>query len=567
MTPELNVGTLLNELFVDTVRVSLPLFRPELCLVATIVLLLLCRMLPLLRYLDSGGIALGGVCFAAWYAYVDFLSIGSQMGDPLLSADAVRNELFGGLLVFDSFTAFLRLVLAGFLVLYVVLTKLSGIPDREDGADFYSLVLGSSLGMCLMVSANNLVMVFMAIEMASVPSYVLAGMLKGRPASSEAALKYAIYGAGTAGVMLYGISLISGVLGTLALPDVSFEISRVLAAGGTSGSTMVLCLGGLMLSVGLAFKLSAVPFHFWCPDVFEGAAAEVGAFLSVASKAAAVALLVRVAFAFSAPVSDAAVGMSASAVASSDARHFVVYVIGLFAAVTCTFGNLAAYGQTNMKRLLAYSTIAHAGYIMMAVAAAVAMVAISVEGARDAVSAVAFYLATYLFMNLGAFACIILFSIRTGSDRISDYAGLYQKDPLITLGLSLCLLSLGGIPPMLGFFGKIYLFFAGWANHEYLLVVVGLITSVISIYYYISVIKMMVVKEPHEASDVVKNYPEVDWSLMGMQPLRVALIGCVGVTAIGGILSNPLFQWANDAVSETPLLQQAIALAGERGLG
>jgi NADH-quinone oxidoreductase subunit N len=286
VTPELNAGTLLKELFVDTVGISVPLFRPELCLVATIVLLLLCRMLPLLRHVDSGGIALGGVCFAAWFAYVDFIGIGSQVGESLLSTPEIRQELFGGLLVFDSFTAFLRLVLAGFLILYIAMTKLSGIPDREDGADFYSLVLGSSLGMCLMVSANNLLMVFMAVEMASVPSYVLAGMLKGRPASSEAALKYAVYGAGTAGVMLYGISLISGVLGTLVLPDISYEISRVLAAGGTSGSTMVLCLGGLMLSVGLAFKLSAVPFHFWCPDVFEGAAAEVGAFLSVATAAA-----------------------------------------------------------------------------------------------------------------------------------------------------------------------------------------------------------------------------------------------------------------------------------------
>ncbi|MDB4475936.1 proton-conducting transporter membrane subunit, partial [Pirellulales bacterium] len=199
MTPELNAGTLLNELFIDTVGISVPLFRPELCFVATIVLLLLCRMLPLLRYVDSGGIALGGVCFAAWFAYVDFIGIGKEVGESLLSTSAIRQELFGGLLVFDSFTAFLRLVLAGFLILYIALTKLSGIPDREDGADFYSLVLGSSLGMCLMVSANNLLMVFMAVEMASVPSYVLAGMLKGRPASSEAALKYAVYGAGTAG--------------------------------------------------------------------------------------------------------------------------------------------------------------------------------------------------------------------------------------------------------------------------------------------------------------------------------------------------------------------------------
>ena len=499
MTPELNVGTLLNELFVDTVRVSLPLFRPELCLVATIVLLLLCRMLPLLRYVDSGAIALGGVCFAAWYAYTDFLSIDSQMADSLLSTSAVRNELFGGLLVFDSFTAFLRLVLAGFLVLYVVLTKLSGIPDREDGADFYSLVLGSSLGMCLMVSANNLLMVFMAVEMASVPSYALAGMLKGRPASSEAALKYAVYGAGAAGVMLYGISLISGVLGTLVLPDVSFEISRVLAAGGTSGSTMVLCLGGLMLSVGLAFKLSAVPFHFWCPDVFEGAAAEVGAFLSVASKAAAVALLVRVAFAFSAPVTEDVVGMSANAVANTDVRHFIVYVIGLFAAVTCTFGNLAAYGQTNMKRLLAYSTIAHAGYIMMAVAAAVALVATSPEGARDAVSAVAFYLATYLFMNLGAFGIVALLRNRLKSEEISSYAGLIRVSPGIVVATAVVLVSLIGLPPLAGFVAKFLVFSslvdaitAGAESPLMLsLLVIGGFNTVVSLFYYLRVLKVM----------------------------------------------------------------------------
>ena len=183
-------------------------------------------------------------------------------------------------------------------------------------------------------------------------------------------------------------------------------------------------------------------------------------------------------------------------------------------------------------------------------------------GTEDGFAAMVLYMAAYLFMNLGAFACIILFSLRTGSDRIADYAGLYQKDPLITLGLSLCLLSLGGIPPMLGFFGKIYLFFAGWADHQYLLVVVGLITSVVSIYYYISVIKMMVVKEPQEASDVVKAYPAITWNLAGMPSLRAALVGCVLVTAVGGILSNPLFMWASSTVAGTPILQQAIAASG-----
>ncbi len=519
MTPELNAGTLLNDLFIDTVSISVPLFRPELCFVATIVLLLLCRMLPLLRYVDSGGIALGGVCFAAWFAYVDFIGIGNQVGESLLSTSAMRQELFGGLLVFDSFTAFLRLVLAGFLILYIILTKLSGIPDREDGADFYSLVLGSSLGMCLMVSANNLLMVFMAVEMASVPSYVLAGMLKGRPASSEAALKYAVYGAGTAGVMLYGISLISGVLGTLVLPDISVEISRVLAAGGTSGSTMVLCLGGLMLSVGLAFKLSAVPFHFWCPDVFEGAAAEVGAFLSVASKAAAVALLIRVAFAFSMPESGAAVGMSGNLAALADSRHFVVYVIGLLAAVTCTFGNLAAYGQTNMKRLLAYSTIAHAGYLMMAVAAAVAMVTISPEGARDAVTAVAFYLATYLFMNLGAFGIVALLRNRLKSEEISAYAGLIRVNPGVVVAMAVVLVSLIGLPPLAGFVAKFLVFSSlvdaittGAESPLMLsLLAIGGLNTVISLFYYLRVLKVMTF-DPIPEDRVSEPFPFVSIS-------------------------------------------------------
>ncbi len=222
-----------------------------------------------------------------------------------------------------------------------------------------------------------------------------------------------------------------------------------------------------------------------------------------------------------------------------------------------SLGNVVALAQKSMKRMLAYSSIGQAGFVMIGL----------VCGTEDGFAAMVLYMAAYLFMNLGAFACIILFSIRTGSDQISDYAGLYQKDPLITLGLSLCLLSLGGIPPMLGFFGKIYLFFAGWADEQYLLVSVGLVTSVISIYYYISVIKMMVVTEPKEASEVVKAYPSIEWSIPGMSSLKVALIFCVLVTAIGGIISNPLFDFADSAVNGTPLLQEAITLASKSSIG
>ena len=519
MHPALNIGTLLSELFTETVGISLPRFRPELCLVLTIILLLLCRMLPLLRRLDSGLIAFGGVCFAAWYAYVDFMGLRGAPGEAILGTAGGRQELFGGLLVFDAFTAFLRMVLTGFLLLYVLLTKLSGIPDREDGADFYSLVLGSSLGMCLMASANHLLMVFMAVEMASVPSYALAGMLKGRPASSEAALKYAVYGAGAAGVMLYGISLIAGLLGTLQLPAVSTELARVMSAGSTSGSAMVLCLGGLMLTVGLAFKLSAVPFHFWCPDVFEGAAAEVGAFLSVASKAAAVALLVRVAFAFSVPAGLAGSAVVATATALADSRHFVVYTIGLLAAVTCTFGNLAAYGQTNMKRLLAYSTIAHAGYLMMAVAAAVAMAVSTPAGARDAITAVAFYLATYLFMNLGAFGIVALLRNRLRSEEIAAYAGLIRTSPGIVVAMAVVLVSLIGLPPLAGFVAKFLVFsslvdaiIAGAERPLMLaLLVIGGFNTVISLFYYLRVLRVMTF-EPLPDDRVAEPFPLVSLS-------------------------------------------------------
>jgi NAD(P)H-quinone oxidoreductase subunit 2 len=285
----------------------------------------------------------------------------------------------------------------------------------------------------------------------------------------------------------------------------------------------------------VAFKIAAVPFHQWTPDVYEGSPTPVVAFLSVGSKAAGFALALRILVGCFEPF---------------EAQWKLLFTV--LAILSMVLGNVVALAQTSMKRMLAYSSIGQAGFVMIGL----------VCGTEDGYAAMVLYMAAYLFMNLGAFACIILFSLRTGSDRISDYAGLYQKDPLITLGLSLCLLSLGGIPPMLGFFGKIYLFFAGWADGQYLLVVVGLLTSVVSIYYYISVIKMMVVKEPQEASDVVKAYPDVTWSIAGLQPLRAALISCVVVTAVGGILSNPLFGWANGAVAGTPMLQKALAASG-----
>ena len=506
MNAQSNLGTLLTDTLANTLDVSVPLFRPELCLAATVVLLLLCRILPVLKHADSALVALGGVAFGLWYAWSDFKAL--PAGGDLLAG---RQELFTGLLVYDSLTAYVRLLLMGFLVLYILFTKVSEIPDREDGADFYTLVLGSTLGMCLMASANHLLMVFMAIEMASVPSYALAGLLKGRKASSEAALKYAVYGAGAAGIMLYGLSLLAGVLGTCHLPSMAVELAKVAHVGSDGGSVMVLSLGGLMLAVGLAFKLSAVPFHFWCPDVFEGAAAEVGAFLSVASKAAAVALLLRVTFGLGVPAGGLGVPAGGEAAAQSlaalgETRHFMVYVVALMAAVTCTLGNLAAYGQTNMKRLLAYSTIAHAGYLMMGVAAAIAMAGVTASGTRDAVSAVAFYLGTYGFMNLGAFAIVALLRNTLRSEEISSYAGLVRTSPGIVVAMAVVLVSLIGLPPLAGFVAKFLVFssiveaITAGAERPLLLVllVIGGLNTVISLFYYLRVLKVMTFDPPSD---------------------------------------------------------------------
>jgi NADH-quinone oxidoreductase subunit N len=368
-----NLFDLVQALIDDTLS-SMAGFRGELVLCATIVLMLLLRIPTLTSRIDSFYVMLTGSAAALYLA------------GPW-NAIVQPSELFTGLLINDPFTVYFRTLLLLFAVLFAIFTRISGVPDRDAAPDIYSLVLGSTLGMCLMASANHLLIIFLAVEMASVPSYALAGLLKGRRASSEAALKYAVYGAGAAGVMLYGISLLAGVLGSVQLPTMAARLAALLQAANVDHTTgtdtyMVLVLGGLMILVGIAFKLSAVPFHFWCPDVFEGASAEVNAFLSVASKAAALALLVRVAVGFgyitpppvpqpeevalfnvaeSESASDAVADHDAALLSDSSAdaasppldrtaqiealapvRGFLWRALAFLAIITCTFGNLAA---------------------------------------------------------------------------------------------------------------------------------------------------------------------------------------------------------------------------------
>jgi NADH-quinone oxidoreductase subunit N len=563
-----SLHSLVETLMSDTLRVSLPRFVPELIICATIVVMLLARIVRITERIDPFLLALIGSLVAFYYAI--------PAGGIQALGDVQRQEIFTGMLVYDSMTVFFRMFLLAFAFWFIILVRMTGLADRQDGQDFYTLLLGATLGMCLMASANHLMTVFLAVEMASVPSYVMAGILKGRRRASEAALKYAVYGAGAAGVMLYGISLLAGVTGSAHLPTIAAKLAAMdipaLIAAKSGGTLMVLVLAGLMIMVGLAFKLSAVPFHFWCPDVFEGAPAEVDAFLSVASKAAAMALLVRVAIGIgTAPTAatpatpptaaysisahtvafqQPADGEAASAAVSSRApteslslapvRRFMVLLLAVVAAVTCTFGNLAAYGQMNIKRMLAYSTIAHAGYMLMAVAAAVQLAGTNAADAREAVAALIFYLSLYVFMNLGAFAIVAFLRNTLGSEEIADYAGLIRSTPLIAVALTAILISLIGIPPMAGFMGKFAIFqslvVAGGPWMIGLLVIAGINTA-ISLIYYLRVAKTVCIDaEPADRGPVS----------IGILPAVYVLVVALPVL-IYGIIPERVFEVARQA--------------------
>jgi NADH-quinone oxidoreductase subunit N len=489
-------------------------FAPELILCFAIVLMLFLRLFTGLSRFHLGSVAL---VLTALALLVNWDSWQNAGGSDLM---------FTGLLVYDNFTLFVRMFLLTFTILVIWLSILTGIPDHEDSADFYVLLLGAVVGMSLMASANHLLMVFIAVEMASLPSYALAGFLKGKRQSSEAALKYVVYGGGASGVMLYGISLLAGKFGTAYIPDVAIGVTAALNTA--SGLDPILMLGTLLVLIGFAFKISAVPFHFWCPDVFEGAAAEVAGFLSVASKGAALALLGRFALAMA--------GMTNLSVPEPDrwlhiARNLGI-AIAVFAAITATFGNLAAYLQTNMKRLLAYSTIAHAGYMMMGLAAFT----------KDGLSAVLFYLIAYLFMNLGAFAVVAFLRNQTGSEDLSSYRGLMLRAPVMAVTLGVFLFSLLGIPPLIGFAAKFQIFFALFEAGKlyarvapslsftmYALLVIGALNTVISLVYYIKVLKVMALDKPVEDFEGSTPRLRVPWAAAFYSSLLAAAVFVFGV--------------------------------------
>ncbi|MEW4453135.1 NADH-quinone oxidoreductase subunit N [Bremerella sp. JC817] len=536
--------TLVNHLTTDTLT-SLIGFGAELVLCATIVVILLARMFRFTERIDSTWIALlGSLAALVVLSPLAPWDISQQPAQMVAIGDLPRVELFTGMLVYDGFGVVIKTLMIVFLLLFFVLTKLTSAHRSQDSPDFTTLVLGATVGMCLMVSANHVLMVFLAIEMASVPSYAMVAIRRVDRKGSEAALKYAVYGAAAAGVMLYGISLLCGVLNSAHIPTMAIKLSEMSAAGMTGAEITILVMASLMILVGLAFKLSAVPFHQWCPDVFEGATAEVGAFLSVASKAAALALLIRVAVGLgcveSAPLPLAAnthgetkaalfnvadekqPAVEEAAEVTSETKSlqpvqtFLGLIIAIMAAVTCTLGNLAAFAQTNIKRLLAYSTIAHAGYMMMAVPPILALASKDVAAAGECAGYLALYIAVYLLMNLGAFAVVAYVRDCTGSEEICDYAGMIYRNQSIAICMTILLVSLVGLPPLAGFVGK-FAVFAGVARgylatgETYLaiLLAVGCVNTAISLFYYLRVVKVMTIDPVDEETAPMHRSPGI----------------------------------------------------------
>jgi len=464
---------------------------------------------------------------AKWLPYVAIAGLLIAVLDLGLICDSANTEAFLGSFSNDNFSIIFRGIIALSTALTIPMSIRYVQQSGTSLAEFIGIMLTATLGGMFLSGANDLVTIFIALEMLSISSYLMTGYMKRDPRSNEAALKYLLIGASSSAIFLYGVSLLYGLSGG----ETNLEaIATNLGSLGSTGS-LGLAISLVFVIAGIAFKISAVPFHQWTPDVYEGSPTPVVAFLSVGSKTAGFALAIRLLItAFGSLTSE---------------WHLIFTALAIFSMV---LGNVVALAQTSMKRMLAYSSIAQAGFVIIGF----------IAGTDAGYSSMIFYLIIYLFMNLGAFTCVILFSLRTGTDQIAEYAGLYNKDPLLTLCLSICLLSLGGIPPMAGFFGKIYLFWAGWQAGIYGLVLLGLVTSVISIYYYIRVVKMMVVKEPHEMSEAVKNYPAIRWNLPGMRPLQVGMVLTVIITSLAGILSNPIFSLANDSITSTPFLHPAV---------
>jgi NADH-quinone oxidoreductase subunit N len=410
--------------------------------------------------------------------------------------------IFNNQMAVDSFAIFFKLLFLGIAALVILASVDYTAKFANFRGEYHALVLLSALGMMLMAATTSLISIYIAIELTSISLYILVGLLKDTK-STEASLKYLLLGAVASAVMLYGMALVFGFTGETGLGEIARVIQGMSLA--TLLASPAFILGVVLMIAGFGFKIAAIPFHMWVPDVYEGAPTPITAYLSVASKAAGFSIILRVFY---------------SAFGFPDWLSLNWGLIfAVLSAIGMTLGNVAAIPQTNIKRLLGYSSIAQAGYLLVGVAT------VGLSAASDVVgrSSVLFFLVSYALTNMGAFIAIIAISDKLRSDQISDYAGMGKRAPLLALALTLCLISLIGMPPAAGFMAKFYIF-SGAVQHGLLwLVIIAVINSVISAYYYLRVVKVMWLGEPASAEKVPAS-----------GALKLALsLACFGVLLLG----------------------------------
>ena len=454
------------------------------------------------------------------------LLIFALLGPALAAAWALslltRDEAgfsFENSVVLDDFSLYFWFLFCGIAAAIILASQEYAKRFGEYEAEFYALILFATSAMLLLAASRDLIVIFVALETTSIAQYIMASLRRDEH-STEAGMKYLLMGAVASAVILYGMAYLFGLTGTTRLvgPEGEITIATVIAERGDDMRAGLL-LASVMLIAGLAFKMAVVPFQMWVPDVYQGAPTPVGAFLSVASKAAAFAVVLRIFY-------D---GMQSEVISDSWSEIFAI-----LAAVSMTVGNLLAMAQTNVKRLLGYSSIAQAGYILVGLAA----ISAADGGFSTAASSVLFFIGAYALTNLGAFIVVIAISARNGTDEIADYAGLGRRAPWLAGALALALISLTGIPPTAGFVAKIYIFDAAIQSDLVWLVVIAVLNSVASAFYYLRIAGLMFTAEPRTAESVQTT-----------NALKLALVVAVAGILFVGIVPSPLLEAAQDAAA------------------
>lgn len=424
--------------------------------------------------------------------------------------------VWGGMVRFDWMSYVFTLI----FLFGAGVTALLAMDFEELGTrgEFYVLMLSSAIGMCFLASANDLVMLYLAFETVSIPMYILAGFFVRSNESTEAGFKYLLFGAMTSAIMLYGLSLVYGFSGATRLDEIRVAFSQL----GDTGSVNIALVGSLLLVlVGMGFKISAVPFHFWAPDVYQGAPTPVAGFLSTASKAAGFAALMRVLF------------MIFPGVAGSWGL-----LLSAISIATMTLGNLIAISQRNIKRLLAYSSIAHAGYILVGVVSFVNP-ASTTANLSLGITSVVYYLAAYLMTNLAAFGVVTAYGRVVGSDDVKAYYGMSRRSPGLALVMLVAFLSLSGMPPFAGFVAKVFIFAAAVESGLYPLAIIAVLNSIFGLYYYLTVLKYV----------YLYRQDGDEQPLVMTRGLKLGLGLLVAAILIVGVVFGPLFNWATAAAA------------------